>query len=247
MIKVDCPPPSKRVAKLLKNRQARGTKWTSRHPQRVKGDREINETLQQAFHGKCGYCESIEAETIDHFWPQILDPDQVWNWKNYIWCCDPCQRRKGQKKPVSALGHLMINPREEEPLWHLRIEVNSGKIVSIPLSEESLERGSISISLLELDHRPDLDEQRRLMYQRVLDLLVQIVDPDSYRARMEHAWQRLQEELQTRRPYLAIVQQFFTYPPAELKPIIQELYRIIPESYTFLAPFRRPTPPSMAK
>jgi len=130
MIKVDCPAPSKRVAKLLRNRQTRGTKWTSRHPQRVKGEREINETLQQAFHGKCGYCEGIEAETIDHFWSQILHPEQVWNWENYIWCCDPCQRRKGQKEPVSALGHLMVNPREDEPLWYLRIEANSGQIVA---------------------------------------------------------------------------------------------------------------------
>jgi uncharacterized protein (TIGR02646 family) len=245
MIKVDCGPPSKSVAKLLRNRQARGTKWTSRHPQQ--GDREINETLQQAFHGKCGYCEGIEAETIDHFLPQIFHPDQVWNWQNYILCCDPCQRRKGKKEPVSALGHLIVNPREEEPLWYLRIEANSGKIVALPRSYESIERGSISISLLELDHRPDLDEQRRLMYQRVLDLVVQIVDPDSSPSRIEHAWQRLQEELHPRRPYLAIVQQFFTYPPAELEPLILELYRIIPDCYTFLASFRRPKPILMAE
>lgn len=187
MIKVDCPPPSKQVAKLLKNRQTRGTKWTSRHPQRVKGDREINETLQKAFHGKCGYCEGIEAETIDHFWPQILHSDQVWNWQNYIWCCDPCQRRKGQQQPVNPSGHLMVNPRQEEPLWYLRIEANSGKMVPAPTSSETIERGQITISRLDLHRRPDLDEQRRLMYQRVLDLVVQIVDPDSSSLATRHS------------------------------------------------------------
>ncbi len=241
MIKVDCPAAPAKVAKLLQRREARGTKWSSRHPRRVKGDHEINETLQQAFHGKCGYCESIEAETIDHFWPQIAYPDQVWKWDNYIWCCDPCQRRKADFSPMSAESHLMVNPREDEPLWYLRIELNTGKLVPLPVGEKIEQRGTLTISRLDLDRRPDLDEQRRLMYHRVLDLVVQIVDPDSSPSRVEHAWQRLQEELHPRRPYLAIIQQFFTYPSPDIQPLVEQLYRIKPEAVAFLAPFRRPT------
>ena len=243
MIKIDCPDPSPKVARLLQRRKTRGTKWTSRHPHRVKVDREINETLQEAFHGKCGYCESIEAETIDHFWPQVPHSEQVWEWHNYIWCCDPCQRRKGDSSPMSREGHLMINPREDEPLWLLRIETNTGQLVAIPTSNDMYERGAYTISLLDLDRRSDLDEQRRLMYQRILDLVVQIVDPDSSPSRVEHAWQRLQEELHPRRSYLAIIQQFFTYPSPEIEPLVQQLYYVKPEARDFLAPFRRPTMP----
>jgi uncharacterized protein (TIGR02646 family) len=242
MIKVDCPAPSDQVARLLRRRNQQKTAWTSRNARRVRGDADINAALEQAFHGKCGYCECIEAETIDHFWPQSPHTDKIWDWDNYVWSCDACQRRKSNRSPMSDQGYQMVNPREDEPLHYLRVDTDTGKIFAAPVGGAVEWRGAYTVSILELDQRPDLDRQRQLVYARVYDLLVQIIDPESSHPTIDRAWSRLQQELDLRQPYLAIIQQLFTRPSSDVEPFIQRLYEVIPDAWALLEHFRRPVP-----
>src|SRR5579859_6404869 len=178
MIRVNCPAPSAQVAGLLASRRrghrGRITRWESRNPRRVRGDAEINDVLHQAFHGKCGYCEHIEANTIDHFWPRhpAVDEahvhnqgDRTWDWDNFILACSVCQGHKLEKLPVTADGHWMVNPRIEEPLGFLRINSQDGKIYALPLGRAIEQRGAHTIAILKLDQRPELDNERRALYE----------------------------------------------------------------------------------
>ncbi len=242
MIKIDCPDLSPDAARLLRQRKRRCVRWASRNPQRVQADAEINAVLREAFHGKCGYCERIEARTIDHFWPQSLYADKIWDWDNYILSCDVCQSNKGFHSPVNRQGRQMLNPREDEPLHYLYIDPASGKIFALPSDDDREQRGMYTITVLQLDQRPDLDQQRKLMYDRVESLIRQIVDPRSSPVVVDHAWQQLQAEVDVRQPYLAIVQQVFTFPSYELAPLIQCLYEVQPEAAVFFVNFRRSPP-----
>lgn len=242
MIKVDCPPLSDNARRTLARRRANASRWTIRNPQRNRMDEEVTATLRDSFQGKCGYCEGVEAETIDHFWPQAGYADRIWVWENYIWACDACQRRKRSQPPHDITGHLMVNPREDEPLFFLRFEAETGKVVAVPVGGATEARGAYTIRLLQLDRRPDLDEERRLKQMQVVDLLVQLVDPASSPAQADRAWQRLQAELMPRRPYLAIIQQLFTLPSPDLQPLVEQLYRVRPESEALFRAFHRPVP-----
>lgn len=239
MIQVDCPEPSAHVSTLLQQRKQKGTKWNSRNPSRIAADAEINTTLQQAFSGKCGYCESIEAKTIDHFWPQSRYEQHVWDWDNFILACHVCQGHKAEHSPLNENGFQMINPREEEPLRYLRINTLSGKLSALCDSAEKEQRGKYTLSTLGLDQRPELDRERLLVYKSLLYFMVQIVDPDVPAISKKNAWNHMREFLDKRRPYVAIIQQIFTIPPKDIQPIIEKLYEVIPESYAFFARFRR--------
>jgi uncharacterized protein (TIGR02646 family) len=200
----------------------------------------MNATLLSAFHGKCGYCECIEAETIDHFWPQDSNIDKIWDWDNYIWSCYPCQQRKSHRLPVSDTGYQMVNPREDEPLHYLRIDPVTGKILAISASDAIEQRGAYTISILELDQRPDLDEARRLLYKLVVYLLYRIVHPQSSQKEIIEAWRLMREVLDARQPYLAIIQQLFTLPSPDVEPLVQQLFEVIPDAQVFLERFQRP-------
>jgi uncharacterized protein (TIGR02646 family) len=239
MIKVDVPRPSTGVLKLLRDRKRRGTRWSSRNPQRVRADEEINRTLQVAFSGKCGYCECNEAETIDHFWPQSLYHDHIWDWDNFILACTPCQNRKASHSPLDPTGYQMVNPRQDEPLQYLRFNPDDGKIFAIPTGDATEQRGAHTITLLELDQRPDLDRERRKLYKLAQYLILRIIQNSPAEERAD-AWQHLQELLDVHSPYLAIIQQLFTFPPEVMVPLIQRLYELEPQAHDFLARFRRP-------
>jgi uncharacterized protein (TIGR02646 family) len=175
MIKIDCPELSAHTLNVLRRRQEANATWSRYNPSGVKADREIRETLQDAFRGKCGYCEIIEAETIDHFWPQSRYADKIWNWTNYIWCCDACQRRKGATLPCNAQGYQMVNPREDEPLHFLQIDPETGAISERSLDSETIQRGQYTITVLKLNERPDLDHQRQHLYFDILDWISEMV------------------------------------------------------------------------
>ncbi|MFP4437007.1 MAG: hypothetical protein ACLFVO_07150 [Chloroflexaceae bacterium] len=143
---------------------------------------------------------------------------------------------------MNRQGRQMLNPREDEPLHYLYIDPASGKIFALPSDDDREQRGMYTITVLQLDQRPDLDQQRKLMYDRVESLIRQIVDPRSSPVVVDHAWQQLQAEVDVRQPYLAIVQQVFTFPSYELAPLIQCLYEVQPEAAVFFVNFRRSPP-----
>jgi uncharacterized protein (TIGR02646 family) len=213
--------------------------WSRYKPTLVRADDALRATLTQAFNGKCGYCERTEAHTIDHFWPRHQHPDKTWDWDNFIVACSVCQGKKHGKSPVNAHGYRMLNPREEEPLTCLRINPDDGKIFARPTQDAREQRGALTITLLHLDQRSDLDRDRRTIYRYVQRLIVRIVHPGTSTDEQAAAWEDLQLLLDPRQHSLAVVQQLFTFPTPEMEPLIAELYRIIPAAYDFFARFRR--------
>jgi hypothetical protein len=67
-----------------------------------------------------------------------------------------------------------------------------------------------------------------------------MVDPDSSQQRIDHAWERLQQRLHTRQPYLAVIQQLFTRPSDMEAPLLQRFYAVKPEARDLFAHFQRP-------
>lgn len=141
--------------------------------------RAVRARLQQQFHGKCAYCESIGAEQVDRFRPRagVAESsgsylgDHYWRqafaWENLYLTCPSCNRHKGNRFPVqgkrasagadrTALLEehaLLVDPCEDEPSDHLAFSAD-GHVAG------KSDKGRISIEVFGLN-RPDLVRQRK--------------------------------------------------------------------------------------
>jgi hypothetical protein len=91
------------------------------------------------------YCERSVSNQLEHFHPKSFYPEHVFSWANYLFICNPCNRKKWDNFAVfsSASGDrvdlrrvpgeppnepergspLLINPRQEDPLDFLLIDL----------------------------------------------------------------------------------------------------------------------------
>jgi hypothetical protein len=91
------------------------------------------------------YCERSVANQLEHFRPKAFYPEAVFSWPNYLFICNPCNVRKSngfavfssvsgtrvdiRRKRGEAVREpengapLLINPREEDPLDFLMIDL----------------------------------------------------------------------------------------------------------------------------
>ena len=84
--------------------------------------------LQSEFQRKCVYCRMPDSMTdyshfgVDHYRPKKRFPGQVTAYANLFYCCNPCNRRKGDYWPPRGMGstHFVPNPCDHEMFRHLR-------------------------------------------------------------------------------------------------------------------------------
>jgi hypothetical protein len=101
--------------------------------------------LKMCTESQCMYCESSVANQLEHFQPKAFYPEHVFSWANYLLICNPCNRIKWNRYAVFSFSSggrvdlnrrrgepvrepergtpLLINPREENPLDFLQIDL----------------------------------------------------------------------------------------------------------------------------
>lgn len=63
--------------------------------------------------GRCGYCDTSGADTVDHIVPRSRGG--ATDWENTVLACGPCNGRKRDRTPVQAGMRLLLTPRV--PRW----------------------------------------------------------------------------------------------------------------------------------
>lgn len=107
--------------------------------------------LQREFERKCVYCrmpdsmKDYELYGVDHYRPKGLFEQLITTYSNLFYCCNPCNRRKGEYWPPRGLGktHFIPNPCDHEMFKHLRF---SGSVV-----EAKSTAGEVARELLDLN------------------------------------------------------------------------------------------------
>ena len=150
---------------------------------------EVRDLLGSMYPGglaACMYCEGPEASQIDHFRAMSWFPNEVFEWINYIHACSVCNTRKGSKLrllgtrdnelryarprgstpvPPPNGSPLLINPRSEDPMRFLKLDLGTGMLVESS-AKGCLEyrRANHTLQKLGLNDR-QLPEQRAALYQ----------------------------------------------------------------------------------
>lgn len=122
--------------------------------------------LQREFARKCVYCrmpdsmKDYELYGVDHYRPKSRFRYLLTTYPNLFYCCNPCNRRKGEYWPPRgrANTHFVPNPCDHEMFKHLRF---TGAVV-----EAKSEAGEVAEQLL------DLNEPEAVAYRQfILDAL----------------------------------------------------------------------------
>jgi uncharacterized protein (TIGR02646 family) len=161
--------------------------------------RAVRKALDEMCSGarRCCYCEDSVADEVEHVRPKDWYPEMVFEWENYLYACGPCNGPKNNKfsvfhptsgevvplervRGVSSRAPrtgdpLLINPRIEEPLDYLELDL-SGTFLFLPradLTARDTQRAEYTIELLKLNVRDVLIRARRNVYGTYLARLEQ--------------------------------------------------------------------------
>ncbi len=137
---------------------------------------------------RCMYCEDSAADEIEHVRPKSFYPDKTFVWENYLAACGRCDGSKSnrfhvistrhrelfeverkQSEPVTPPepgGMLLIDPRREDPLRFLKLDL------VYPFHFHAIEsrvclarvRAAYTIHVLGLNARDTLLKRRRAAY-----------------------------------------------------------------------------------
>lgn len=128
----------------------------------------VRDELKVLFLKNCGYCGihtdvGHEAE-VDHFFPKSKDMEAelIYEWKNYIWSCPSCNRKKSKNYPI-------LNPCDEEEMKQIYFHSADGRYLPYNSSTEDLKitfSNSEEYTYMNGKNRP---ERREYVYRDVLE------------------------------------------------------------------------------
>jgi len=107
--------------------------------------------LRREFAKKCVYCRlpdtmgPLEAFGVDHYRPKKKFPHLVTAYANLFYCCNPCNRRKGEDwpRPGEEGTEIVPNPCDHKMSKHLRFKRGTVESLSPP--------GAHTLRLLDLN------------------------------------------------------------------------------------------------
>ncbi|SFC42066.1 hypothetical protein [Bacillus sp. UNCCL81] len=92
-----------------------------------------------AMQAVCPYCGIGEPETLDHYLPKGLFPEYSVFPSNLVPCCDPCNRKKGEKWLENGVRRIISFYNENIPTYkYLHVNLIFERSVSIPTINYSL-------------------------------------------------------------------------------------------------------------
>ncbi|MCP4129551.1 MAG: hypothetical protein GY754_00920, partial [bacterium] len=187
-----------------------------------RGHPTVRAVLREAFSGKCAYCESGDAQTVDHYIPQKpTDANDnrgsdkfTFDWENLLWSCNTCNNKKRSNMEWIDREPKLLNPSKhtDDPLCYFSIDTEFviGHIqLRGGINEIAHTRASYTIDLLELNNRNDLVKSRYMAVNMfgILIKLLRLDGPDSKTDWGTPLRQTFCEFLASTSPFLAPIRQ----------------------------------------
>lgn len=159
---------------------------------------EVIQTLKDAagVRSRCFYCSDSLAADIDHYIPITVDFGDTFDWKNFLWVCPVCNRKKGNRFPRSAsLGPLLINPTREDPWSFLSLDTDTGVLAARFKEGDFDARGEATLAVLEPINYEAAVEGRMTTITRLREAIDGIPSDDSPARQINMSLKRLLEEV----------------------------------------------------
>ena len=191
------------LATFIEKSQKAGKAWDSKgSPEIFKRIRKHLTTLCVSVE-VCNYCESNEANDIEHILPKKLFPHLTFLWTNYLLSCQNCNskfkqdqfaifepldsenvtefvsRQKVETQPTTE-DHVFIHPHQEDPMDFLWLELNTCIFNIHPdfienENSRGFKKGNYTRDILKLNDRATLVQGREAARDEYLNLFKQYI------------------------------------------------------------------------
>ncbi|MBO1060126.1 MAG: TIGR02646 family protein [Aphanizomenon flos-aquae CP01] len=123
----------------------------------------VKQPLYDMFCGKCAFCErnvELSSGRIEHFRPKSQYVDLTFDWNNFLYSCEVCNNRKGDKFPLDCDGTpLLIDPTDEDCDIYEYLEFYWDEETQLASVVGKDGRGKVVTEILDLN-RKDLRKHR---------------------------------------------------------------------------------------
>jgi len=252
MLKVKRPPLSpvlqKRLSKYQRQIDVEGKKvaiiWKNFRDADGKQDQKQQPSVvtvlrDEMFHGKCAYCEKIEAKEIEHYISKSFNTTQTFQWDNLLWSCDTCNKKKPDVPFIIEGQTQLLNPYLDDPICYFATNLKTGWLdVKAGLSPANAHRASYTIELLNLNLRDALLNERAKNISQFFHLLAELFETnaDHQNSLGYTVSERFIKLLNAKTPFLGPIRQILYSKPE----IHHELLLAIPELEPILATWALP-------
>jgi uncharacterized protein (TIGR02646 family) len=207
----------------------------------------IKALLGDMTHGKCAYCEALEATDVEHHWPKIptLDnehrgsPERMFQWENLLLACGKCNdpQHKGQKMEWVGKGKTertkLLDPSAEgdDPFCSFTVDRHGWVDPRKELSEPHRTRAAYTIETLRLNLRDAVRGARAEKLEHLYQLLRILGDrgPDFVLETGTTIRQSFVEFVSPKRPYLAPIRQVLRENPELRAALLQQIPELGPQ------------------
>jgi uncharacterized protein (TIGR02646 family) len=166
--------------------------WGKKDKKTFQAVRRILEEMCPGVH-RCVYCEDAHGDHIEHFHPKKFYPEFTFDWDNYLLACTRCNSNfkrdtfavladdtgkrydlmRGKHEVIIAPPKgepLLINPRYENPLDYLQLDIARTFHVQsrLHLTGFDLERANYTIEVFQLNTRPELPKWRENAFRNFI-------------------------------------------------------------------------------
>ena len=117
----------------------------------------------------CMYCSSNEPSQVEHYRPLALYPELAFEYENYLWSCDICNRNKGDKfPPDNHSGERILNPLDDDVWQYFFIDEEFGRLIKRvdPATRRAAPRAVSTCDVVGID-RGDVQIKRSRRYARL--------------------------------------------------------------------------------
>ena len=207
---------------------ARKTKWFAPVVQALSGLSGSGEL--------CMYCSSSEASQIDHYRPLSIFPDKAFDFENYLWACDICNRTyKGERfPPDTEPGEMILNPLDDNVWDYFFLDENHGRLLRRidPVTQMFLPRATSTCDIVGID-RQNVQSNRQRRYKRLRENVQSALD--RFRdGTITHADLRAELNECRTEPFQADVSDYFLNGPGRVnepfRSALQAAGEVVPEA-----------------
>ena len=140
--------------------------------------RRFHGDLIEPFHGLCAYCEEGTQGEVDHFRPISRFPILVYEWFNWVFACQHCNRSKSNRWPVDGYVDPCAEYSEERAERYFAFDTKTGAVIpKADLPADRYQKAGQTITDLRLNASYHL--RTRLYILDVIDSTLNRFDEDS--------------------------------------------------------------------
>jgi len=118
----------------------------------------------------CMYCSSNEPSQVEHYRPVSVFPEQAFDYENYLWTCDICNRtHKGERfPPDTEPGAQILNPLDDNVWDYFFLSEQNGRLVRKfdIANNDFLPRATSTCNVVGID-RENVQKKRQHRFRRL--------------------------------------------------------------------------------